>query len=653
MNNESGQPDQATQPQSQGQLTRSDRQEIVNRLRQESADNFLERIIENGLNPQTDLAELILSGFNLSGANLQGADLTRIRLSQENLSNANLEGAILEDAYMPDTDLSCANLQRANLTKSILFLSNLKNANLEEANLQNASLDRTNLQEVKGDRANFQAAYSSYEGGNFSNASLKNANFASASLDRGNFSDANLSNANFQEAQLRQVNFRHTNLQQVNFQQADVTYADFSHANLKGADLQGATLSTTFLRDAIIDAQTKIDPTWRKIWAVLNGVADDLDLQNVDLSRQDCQELNLVGANLQSATLYKTNFRNTDLSNANLSNADLSWANLENAKLKGANLAGANLEGAKLLGTEIDELTTIDPILRQAWASMNSQSSNYAIAEVMPAILERFREEIQATIKPHLAIYLVPDENLTWWQSKFAGMKKSKGGFPYLPKGYDYPKTPDGEYLHLLAQINFAETPHLEGFPKQGILQFYIADDHDSYGSPNHFRILYFPEPDLNENNLTTDFSFLPEKDSFLDPYPDNCSAIQWIQGYAPITLEDKFADCLDSIFERLNELEDELDDLEFEQSNLSEDFCNAYYETFNNGKWYCNLQMGGHTSFEQNDPRPYYQLDSNEDPFDTLLLRITLAAEGSLFFYIQSSALAKCDFSKVLYAMA
>jgi uncharacterized protein YwqG len=255
----------------------------------------------------------------------------------------------------------------------------------------------------------------------------------------------------------------------------------------------------------------------------------------------------------------------------------------------------------------------------------------------------------------------VPDENLTWWQSKFPGIKKVKGAFPYLPKGYDYPKTPDGEYLHLLAQINFAETPHLEGFPKQGILQFYIADD-DIYGShanyqkdifkQNHFRILYFPEPDLNENNLTTDFSFLPEKGS-LRPYPNNCSAIQWIQGYAPITLEDKFADCLYSIFNRLDELEDELDDLEFEQSNLSEDFCNAYYETFNNGEWYCPLQMGGHTSFEQNDARSYYQLDSNEDPFDTLLLRITLAAEGSLFFYIQSSALAKCDFSKVLYAVA
>lgn len=653
-------------------LTPSQRQEIVVRLCQESTENFLERIIENGLNPKTDFAELSLPRPNLSGANLQGADLTRVRFSQANLSNVNLEGANLQDAYMTNTDLSCANLKGANLTKANLQLSNLSNANLQEANLQDAYLDRANFQETKGDRANFQSVRSFYEGGNFSNASLNNANFAGVSLDRGNFSNANLSNANFQEAQLQQVNFRNANLEQANLQQANITYADLSYANLKGTNLQGATISTTFLRGAIIDAQTKIDPTWRKIWAVLNGVADDLDLQNIDLSRQDCQKLNLGGANLESATLCNTNFRDTDLSNANLSHADLRQANLENANLKGANLTGVNLEGAKLIGTKIDEFTTIVPILRQAWASINSpQSSNYVITEVMPAILERFREEIQATIKPHLEIYLVPDENLTWWQSKFAGRKKSQGGFPYLPKGYDYPKTPDGEYLHLLAQINFAEIPHLEGFPKQGILQFYIADD-DDYGvlgtlnysgsfadyqkdilKQNRFRILYFPQPDLNENNLTTDFSFLPEKDSnFLQPYPEKCSAIQWIQGYAPISLEDENSDRLEHIFNQLNKLEDELDDFDFEQSDLSQEFSDAYYETFHNNQWYCVLQMGGYSDyFNGSDPR---QRCEPEDFFDILLLRVGGFVEGeSLFFYIQSSALARCDFSKVLYAMA
>lgn len=196
---------------------------------------------------------------------------------------------------------------------------------------------------------------------------------------------------------------------------------------------------------------------------------------------------------------------------------------------------------------------------------MNLQpSSNYVIKEVMPEILEPYRDKIEATIKPYLEINLVPNENLTWWQSKFPGRKKSKGGFPYLPKGYDYPKTPEGEYLHLLAQINFAEIPHLEAFPKQGILQFYIVNN-DRYGIPdryrlpnledvfeqNTYRILYFKKPDFNEEYLTTDFNFLPEKNnSFLEPYPVECSAIQSTKGYVPISKYDY--DFYDRIFSEL-----------------------------------------------------------------------------------------------------
>jgi len=280
----------------------------------------------------------------------------------------------------------------------------------------------------------------------------------------------------------------------------------------------------------------------------------------------------------------------------------------------------------------------------------------------MPAILERYRDRIEATIKPYLELKLIPDQNLTWWQSKFAGWQNRKGGFPYLPKGVDYPKTPDGNYLHLLAQINFAEVPHLEGFPKQGILQFYIADDEScglnkNFGIPyseaafeqNRFRLLYHRKLNLNENHLTTDFSFLPEKDDhshLREIYPSECSAIQWAKGYEPISLDnyDSYPRLLPEVCNDDEWIEDEIhvDDLreEFEEA------CGWRFQGAN-----CDIQMGGHTCFFSDDPRDY--LDSNEDPFDTLLLKIMLVEDGSLYFYIQSSALARCDFSKILYAMA
>ena len=59
------------------------------------------------------------------------------------------------------------------------------------------------------------------------------------------------------------------------------------------------------------------------------------------------------------------------------------------------------------------------------------------------------------------------------------------GGTPYLPHGFSYPcdSYPGrGHPLVLLAQLNFAELPRLEGFPDHGILQFYCSDD-DEYGA--------------------------------------------------------------------------------------------------------------------------------------------------------------------------
>ncbi|NES65387.1 MAG: DUF1963 domain-containing protein, partial [Okeania sp. SIO2D1] len=280
----------------------------------------------------------------------------------------------------------------------------------------------------------------------------------------------------------------------------------------------------------------------------------------------------------------------------------------------------------------------------------------------------------------------------------------------YLPKGFDYPKTPEGEYLYLLAQINFAETPHLESFPEKGILQFYITND-DRYGLPdsedvfeqNRYRILlhktdikrhnmtfycllpasteavggysstgingrldripfnstlynllyrysliksmlYFRKPDFNEDHLTTDFNFLPEKDNdFLEPYPVKCSAIQWTKGYVPISKYDY--DFYDRIFSELIDngmIKDGMEDLYEELDEACE-----WILTGTN----CDIQMGGYRFHLSDDPRCCY--DSEEEPFDTLLFSIRLVENGSLFFYIQSSALARCDFSKVLYALA
>jgi uncharacterized protein YwqG len=84
------------------------------------------------------------------------------------------------------------------------------------------------------------------------------------------------------------------------------------------------------------------------------------------------------------------------------------------------------------------------------------------------------------------------------WQSKL-------GGKPWLPEGSSLPTTDDGKELPFLAQVNFGEMPPIDGFPTQGIVQFFILGD-DYYGAnfdgdfnedalsvQRHFRVIYWP----------------------------------------------------------------------------------------------------------------------------------------------------------------
>lgn len=54
------------------------------------------------------------------------------------------------------------------------------------------------------------------------------------------------------------------------------------------------------------------------------------------------------------------------------------------------------------------------------------------------------------------------------------------GGCPFLPEGAPWP-TYDGDRLSFLAQVDFAEVPPLPGFPRAGLLQWFVART-GSYG---------------------------------------------------------------------------------------------------------------------------------------------------------------------------
>ena len=75
------------------------------------------------------------------------------------------------------------------------------------------------------------------------------------------------------------------------------------------------------------------------------------------------------------------------------------------------------------------------------------------------------------------------------------------GGVPYLPEGVDVPTNADGDPLGMIAQINCAELPDNDIYPKTGILQFWLDPTDDLYGAnydnpiaQDNNSVMYYPE---------------------------------------------------------------------------------------------------------------------------------------------------------------
>ncbi len=78
------------------------------------------------------------------------------------------------------------------------------------------------------------------------------------------------------------------------------------------------------------------------------------------------------------------------------------------------------------------------------------------------------------------------------------------GGVPYVPHDGQIPVDNEGNQLWLCAQINFAQMPHMDGFPESGLLQIFLEDWHfgdfgleeGPFPAQDYWRAVYYSEID-------------------------------------------------------------------------------------------------------------------------------------------------------------
>lgn len=252
---------------------------------------------------------------------------------------------------------------------------------------------------------------------------------------------------------------------------------------------------------------------------------------------------------------------------------------------------------------------------------------------MLPKELEAYRNEIEKTVLPCVKITTKKGKTkLT--ESKF-------GGQPYLPKSGTHPKDEQGHYMALFAQINFSEVPHIEPMPNSGILQFFLSPVDEMYGldfdepyAQKNFRIVYH-EKVLEDSELVTDFSYLPDLGNEFDPIVDE-GRMKFELIAAPVSDGDfRFEHSLD------------IDLSKSIKHEKYEDLFDLYCEELSAQ----GHRIGGYPYFTQMDPRDdgdpeilLFQADTDDE------ISLMFGDCGVANFFIKEEDLHKRNFSNVLY---
>ena len=250
----------------------------------------------------------------------------------------------------------------------------------------------------------------------------------------------------------------------------------------------------------------------------------------------------------------------------------------------------------------------------------------------------------------------VKDTPLPLTASKF-------GGLPYWERTDNYPKSENGEPLYLLAQIDFADVPHLPDFPEKGLLQIFVQAG-DTWGldfkdeKQKNWRIVYhksissimaMSEADLRAMGVKSS-SDEKDEDEYLPFEKEYALSFEKQLTFVHPNCDDQFDDTVQAIAQELGFPVFDGGALDW----FEEDDYNAFYLDDK----YANHQIGGFPNFTQSDVRRVgdvllFQMDSemgNGEDGKSKSWEILWGDCGIANFFISREDLKNLDFSNVLY---
>ncbi len=257
----------------------------------------------------------------------------------------------------------------------------------------------------------------------------------------------------------------------------------------------------------------------------------------------------------------------------------------------------------------------------------------------LPKQLIKYKDIIQKTVVPYIRIN---------GEMRKTGVYESKfGGTPYFPKNMEYPLDYNNKPMKLMAQLNFAEIPHLDSYPEKGILQFFVTAYDDLMGldfdrkvDGDTYKVIYHEEI-LPEEMLVNEFPEVDEQhEDFCFPFESEIGLTFEI-GYEALGIADFRAN------EQLKEID--LDEIVDEDGT---EMWDIFAEEISNE----GHKIGGYAFFTQTDPREYSS--NGVKDYNILLLQIDTDDENDIMwgdsgvgnFFICEEDLKNLDFSKVLY---